>query len=123
MSSPRDIMFFGDDAKWNKSASFNATPLPKSLIRSKKVPPTFENTDHALVRKLTDDTAPMTDDDEETQKFSSFADQWAKQDADDNFKCDLLDDLEDTMEAVMAVADKVVKLTGKIKRSLRASKK
>lgn len=119
MNSPRSVMLFGEDAKWDAAAAQTATPLPKHLIRSKKV---FAGSDHT-VKPTKGDEMESEDDETENQKFMSFASTWAKQDEDENFKCDLLDDLEDTMEAVMAVADKVVKLTGKIKRNLRNNKK
>lgn len=109
--SPRSAMFFDkfEDAIWDEEAAKKATPLPANLIRSKNV----MSSTHAV--------KSCEDDDDE--KFEIFKDEWAKEEAEQNFKSDLLDQVEDAMEAVMTVADKIVRLNGMIKRSLRASKK
>lgn len=113
--SPRSVMFFEkfEDAVWDEEAAKKATPLPSNLIRNKSL---YSST-HAVKSEK------EIEEDEENEKFEIFKDEWAKQDAENNFKSDLLDEIEDAMEAVMTVADKIVRLNGKVKRSLRASKK
>ena len=114
--SPRSVMFFEkfEDAIWDEEAAKTATPLPANLVRNKSL---YSST-HA-VKSCNEENEKS----EEDEKFEIFKDEWAKQDAENNFKSDLLDEVEDAMEAVMTVADKIVRLNGKIKRSLRASKK
>lgn len=59
--------------------------------------------------------------DSEDEAFAKYTESWAKEDAEINFKKEQLEDLEDTMEAVMQVADRVVKLVTKLKRKIRES--
>jgi len=111
-NSPRSVMFFEkfEDAIWDEEAAKKATPLPANLVRSKNVMSSTQ-------------AVKTCDEEDEDEKFEIFKDEWAKQEAEQNFKSDLLDQVEDAMEAVMTVADKIVRLNGMIKRSLRASKK
>lgn len=86
-------------------------PLPKKLDRQ------FKNALQVQAEQQGDLYAANSED----QAFATYTEEWAKEDKELNFKKDQLEDLEDTMEAVMQVADRVVKLVTKLKRKIRES--
>lgn len=53
------------------------------------------------------------------QSECSIGNEFIEKEKDEMFREELLEDIEDTMEAVMSLADRVVRLSTKIKRSLR----
>lgn len=86
-------------------------PLPKKLDK------TFKNALEVQTEQQTDFYGEV----EEDEIFQRYTGEWAKEDQALIFQKEQLEDLEDTMEAVMQVADRVVKLVSKLKRKIRSS--
>jgi hypothetical protein len=113
--SPTDVT---DDQTWTQSntrAQWNSPviqPLPKGVPVTK--------TKHEVKAESTNSSRLFGDIDED-QAFEKYTKYWAAEDREAWFKKEQLEDIEETMEAVMQVAHKVSMLAAKLKRNVKGS--
>lgn len=89
-------------------------PKPKKLIRQFNHAAKIDSSKTCVPNENEECSA-----DSEGEAFSSFAADWAKEDKTRNLQLDNLEALEDCMETTMHLADQIVRLITKFKKSIK----
>lgn len=114
-SSPSSIMDVESQVTGLKNWTSNFRPTPKKLERA-----FHYEAKNSSTKTCVSNANEECEGDDEGETFKSFENDWAKQDQARNIQLDHLEALEDLMETTMHLADQIVRLITKLKKSIKA---